>query len=73
MNLPALWHRLRGADVFTAPPEVSAISATSGYCLPTLGLKKGEEDWHGSYFLCSDLGPVAVASGSRARYLFIKE
>jgi hypothetical protein len=45
MNLPGLWHRLRGAGVATAPPEVSAIAATSGYYLPTpFGLKKGEEE-----------------------------
>jgi hypothetical protein len=36
LNLPALWHPLRGAEVFAALPEVSAITATSGYCLSTL-------------------------------------
>src|SRR5262249_32677102 len=37
---PAAWHRLRGAGVFVAPPEVSAIAATSGYCLPTLRVEE---------------------------------
>src|SRR5215472_7103265 len=40
MNLPALWHRLRGAGVSVPPPEVSAIAATSGYCLPTLRVEE---------------------------------
>src|SRR5215831_5056179 len=35
---------LRGAGVFAAPPEVSAIAATSGYCLPTLRVEE-----HGSW------------------------
>jgi hypothetical protein len=41
-NLPALWHRLRRAGVFAAPPEVSAIAATSGYCLATLRVEKAQ-------------------------------
>jgi hypothetical protein len=40
---PALWHRLRGAGVFAAPPEVSAVAATSGYYLSTLRVEE-----HGS-------------------------
>src|SRR5262245_61516476 len=35
-NEAVLWHGLRGAGVFAAPPEVSAVPPTSGYCLPTL-------------------------------------
>jgi hypothetical protein len=41
MNVSALWHRLRGAGVFAAPPEVSAIAATSGYYLPILWVENG--------------------------------
>ena len=41
---PAFWHRLRGAVVFAALPEVSAIAATSGYCLSTLRVEE-----HGSW------------------------
>src|SRR5262245_40651228 len=37
---PALWHRLRGAGGSAALPEVSAIAATSGYCLPTLRVEE---------------------------------
>jgi hypothetical protein len=40
MSLPAFWHRLWGASVFAVPPEVSAIAATSGYCLSTLRVEK---------------------------------
>jgi hypothetical protein len=39
MDLPALYHRLRGAGAFVAPLEVSA---TSGYCLPTLRVEKSQ-------------------------------
>ena len=35
-----LWHPFRGAGVFVASPEVSAIAATSGYCLPTLRVEE---------------------------------
>ena len=31
-----------GVLVFSEPPEVSAISATSGYCLPTLRVEKAQ-------------------------------
>src|SRR6516164_8322904 len=35
-----LWHPLRGVDVLVASPEVFAIAATSGYCLPTLRVEE---------------------------------
>jgi hypothetical protein len=38
---PSRWHRLRGAGVFAAPPEVSAVAATSGYYLSTLRVPFG--------------------------------
>jgi len=34
-----------GCRCFAPPPEVSAVAATSGYCLPTLRVEEGRDDW----------------------------
>src|SRR5262245_41160661 len=39
---PALWHRLRGAGVIDAPPEVSASLRPLATFYQPFGLKKGE-------------------------------
>ena len=43
---PVVLAPLRGAGVSVTPPEVSAVAASSGYCLPTLRVE-GHASWRG--------------------------
>src|SRR5215470_11590568 len=55
---PAVCHRLRGAGVFAAPPEVSAVAATSGYCLSTLRVEE-QRSWRAFFRRGACMGTMA--------------